>query len=137
CMSCKPSVQPLITPRRGKLAGSPRTPALPHIFPSVVQPVSCTRTMPCSSGLSPVPGWRTFDAMPDAVRSASAGGAATSAGGGTFMGVSVGLRVSELTEAVVVPAESSDVAGDLLDEVHPAAIARTSNAMPDIRENVD
>src|SRR5688572_28822276 len=80
-ISCSPSIQPLITLVSGKLAG-PDSSELSISVPSACHPTYSTVTRSCFLGRSlPLPGLRTLLASPDAVLTASGGGAATSGGG--------------------------------------------------------
>ena len=78
---CRPSVQHLMTPASGNVAGSPSGIELAMTSPSGVHPVKVIVTLSCAPGVVvPFPFASTFQAKPLAVLVAWGGGAATSAG---------------------------------------------------------
>jgi hypothetical protein len=84
---------------------------LSNIFPSVVQPVYVTLTVERGAGrelLNPI--WRTFEARPDGVLSASGGGPATSGGAGTSCDSSFNVQAPASNRAMADISASGRIA---------------------------
>ncbi len=120
---------------KGKLAGLPRETELSNIFPSVVHPVYCTVTMSSAAGCCvPVPGVSTLDARPEAVFTASAGGAATSGGGG----ITWSVTVPDWANAAAIAAAKNTIAVIILIRLleNGTRVRAASWSKPDILEQV-